>query len=758
MRQWFTAAIMGLCLSGALGFYSVGAAVPAEIVTLNPSVRHQTMRGWGGTLSFLRDMNFVSQATVDQIIDEAVDDLGLTFLRAHFGMLEEPFNDNGNPRSINFAGFKDADVVDREVARGMGRFAQRVQANGESPTFLINKDWEDSAPAWMNDDEFAENITANMLYFRNQHGIHINFNAIDNEPNHFDPYTPERQRPMIKAMGRMFQENGLATKVALNEGLHASSTWDYIRDMEGDSELWPNVGLLNWHLYGPNDPFRSLIRDFGVARGIPTGMTEFSGAQISHLMDDLTLGGVSYWTRYFLADRGAVTAGASNYFAAHLDGTSFARNITYYQFRQFMRYVRPGAVRIDASSSQSAVRAFAFDRAGSRVVVLVNTSGQAFDFTVQGLAPGRYGVSQTVGQSYTELGARSVQTSTDVRLEGGGILTIYPAADNQRPIPTDFRATPSFLTLPASSLVLSASAQDVEREALTFAWSVKSQPPSAGAVLSSPGSAQTNVTGLGVAGTYVFTVTIRDSAGNTVARDVTVRAYQGNQPPVIAEGHRYYKSEWILLPRTTATYGPLFISAFDLEGDPVSTSFSVVSQPAGANARFDGNNVSGLTVAGQYTFRFTASDPTHTVSRDFVRTVVGSTPPAESGPTPTPTPPGTGSRRRPPDTEPSGQAVPRQPGGANTDGPVRPNSARPPASTGETPRGYRAPSASLGMGAGDIEQLLAGFAAIEDLSATPGGWRAIQVFDQNGDDQIDVIVIQFLDERVWVIRIVDDRT
>ena len=119
MRKLLAAAA-ALCLSGALGFYPLGAAVPAETVTLNPSVRHQTMRGWGGTFSFLRSLNYMSQPTLDQIVDESVDDLGLTFLRILYGMLQEPFNDNGNPRSINFAGFHDAETIDRDVARGMG--------------------------------------------------------------------------------------------------------------------------------------------------------------------------------------------------------------------------------------------------------------------------------------------------------------------------------------------------------------------------------------------------------------------------------------------------------------------------------------------------------------------------------------------------------------------------------------------------------------------------------------------------------------
>ena len=108
----------------------------AETVVINPSVRHQTMRGWGATLSFIRDLNFVSQETVDRIIDESVNDLGLTFLRIGYGLLAEPYNDNGNANSINWAGFYDKNTIDRDISRGLGRFAALVRANGETPTYL----------------------------------------------------------------------------------------------------------------------------------------------------------------------------------------------------------------------------------------------------------------------------------------------------------------------------------------------------------------------------------------------------------------------------------------------------------------------------------------------------------------------------------------------------------------------------------------------------------------------------------------------
>jgi len=722
------------------------APVPAETVTVNAAVRFQTMRGWGGSLSFLRDLNFVSQAAVDQMIDEAVNDLGLTFLRLGFATLAEPFNDNGDANNINWDRFYDTTVIDREVTRGLGRFAAAVQANGESATFLLNKDWEFSAPPWMDDGEFAENVTATALYYRDRHHININFSSIDNEPNTFDPYSPERQRSLIKAMGPKFQANGLGTKIALNEGISAQSTWDYILAMQNDAGVWPHVGLLNWHLYGTNDPFRSQIRDFGAARGIPTAMTEFDGAQVTHLMDDLTRGGVSYWHRYHLADTSAGSVGGgANYFAAPHDGTSFLKNHTYFQFRQFMRYVRPGAVRIDATSSHSALRAFAFERSGSRVVVLVNTSGQALAATVDGIVPGRYGVSQTVGQSFTELGAQGVGTSIDVTVAGSGVLTIYPAPSNQAPVPISWAATPGFVTLPGANVALSASAQDTDRDALSFAWTVKSAPSGANVALGSSSSANATASGLTAAGTYVFAVTIRDTAGHSVARDVTVRAYQGNQPPVIAEGHRYYKQEWLVPPESAMVFGPLFIRAIDIEGDPLTTSFSVVSQPSGGRASFSGNTVSGLTVPGQYTFRFTASDPTHTVTRDFVRRVVASAADAPDNPD---VPLGGGGRRRPAGAPSLGKAAARTtPPPTGSD---RSQGTASVAAAATLPRAQPlAPEPVRFQEAARILELLEEARRTLVQTDPDSGWRRVEVFDQDSDGLIDLIRIELQNGAVW---------
>jgi hypothetical protein len=194
------------------------AAQPPVTITLNPAITYQTMGGWGADSSFMRDLNFVSQDTLNQITEEAVNDLGLTFLRCCFGRLTEPFNDNSDPRSIDGSGFTDFAAVDHDVALGLGLFKQRVEANGETPTFLLNKDWEDTAPSWMNAAEFAENTAAMIIYLRDRHGINVTFTTIDNEPSNFDPYTPSLQQSMIKVMGPRCKRSGSTPRLRSQRG------------------------------------------------------------------------------------------------------------------------------------------------------------------------------------------------------------------------------------------------------------------------------------------------------------------------------------------------------------------------------------------------------------------------------------------------------------------------------------------------------------------------------------------------------------
>jgi hypothetical protein len=259
------------------------------------------------------------------------------------------------------------------------------------------------------------------------------------------------------------------------------------------------------------------------------------------------------------------------------------------------------------------------------VVLFNNTDSQSRTATIRNLNPGTYGVSQSVQSGrYQERGLQTVRSdgTLTVDIPARTILTIYPyAGANQPPTVTDWKATPNFVSLPASSTTLSASATDPELDRVSYAWSVASRPAGANPVLATPNAAGTSVTGLRVAGEYIFTVAISDGA-HTVTRDVVLNVYSGNQPPTIVEVHNRVPVMVTLPTDSTDLRG----FAADLEGDQLTFQWSVVSQPAGAavtlaNPTAGRCPVSNMKVPGDYVFKFEVSDPTHTVSVQHTVTV-----------------------------------------------------------------------------------------------------------------------------------------
>jgi hypothetical protein len=356
------------------------------------------------------------------------------------------------------------------------------------------------------------------------------------------------------------------------------------------------------------------LRDFALERGLPTAQTEFMDLTIDNLYDDLVLGGTSYWEIYGLATPDFQAA------LSHISSTSFRGGKWYWQFRQVSHYVRPGAVRIEATSSEPLLRALAFEAARKTTVVLMNTTAPRADRTVvvTGLRPGTYGLSQSVGPDpYQELGLREVgaEGQLSVTVKANSVLTVYPRdAANRSPTMIEWRSRPDYLELPASSLELVCSAVDPDLDTLSYRWSVLSAPAGAAVTLATPGEAKTRAAGMAVAGDYLFSVTVNDGA-HEVAEKVLAKVFDGDQPPVPVDVHNRLPV-WV-----TARGGSTVLraGAWQIEQDPLTYRWSIVRQPPGANATLEtpgkqSCKVTGMAAAGDYVFRLELSDPTHTVA------------------------------------------------------------------------------------------------------------------------------------------------
>jgi len=593
----------------------------AVTVTIDPATRYQTILGWGAMPPGWIE---VPQASLrEQFCREAVDEWGLTRLR-----LEPPsgnrsserrwewLNDNGDPEEVNWAALNTA-ALDKQVIEWVVPFKQRVEARGEpfnlyvSPSFF-NSGSSGEVPAWLlhSPGEYAEFATTLLLRLKNTHGITADYYCILNEAGNNNPFTAAVVGEMIRTLGPKLEALGLETKIQFPECINANTSWSYIQALQGDADIWPHIGLLSYHLYGGNSA-RPSIRDFALAKGLPTAQTEYMGLTINDLYVDLVLGGTSYWEVY-----GSAVPSIRS-FRTYLNDTTRYRDKQFWTLRQVMHYVRPGAVRIEATCETPAVRALAFAKDGKMTVVLINYPVPQ-TVNLQGLTPGTYGICQSVdGAVYEELGLRTVAEDgrLAVELAPNAVMTIYPhPGPNQAPTITMWKANPDYLTLPASSVTLSASATDPEQDALSYSWSLKSQPAGADAVLTTPDAASTSATQLTVPGEYVFTLAVSDGT-HTVTQDVTLSVYAENQAPWLNDVHNRLPVV-VTLPTNSTD---LRAGADDLEGDPLTYRWSVVSQPAGAAAILTAPTgprcrVANMTVPGDYVFRFEVSDPTHTVS------------------------------------------------------------------------------------------------------------------------------------------------
>jgi hypothetical protein len=615
---------------GMLFVAVVSVALSQEVtVTVDPATTYQTINGWGADADWDRGDDIIAnvpQKLREQVLDDAVNELGFTrtrFLSDFYSQLWEPLNDDDDPDHINWAAFN-TDWYDYKAQFFHLPYKQRVEANGDSYVFYLSLDLNPSKgpPAWLlnNPDEYAEHIIAMVQYLKNTHDLVANYVVIQNEPD--ANATSAFHAGIIKVLGPKLQALGLPTKIQFCDGVNAQSTWAYIQDLQNDPDVWPHVGLLSYHNYGTQDSFIRDIRDFGISKGIRTAQTENGSGTIDMFYDDLVSGGVSYWGTSFAFSWYVKQRSSTWYtYGIHPNLTSFLRHTEYWKFRQIMHYVRPGAIRVQAVSDDSNLRALAFQRDSDSTVVLIN-GVLSRTVHIDNLPAGTYGVCYSVGQSpYQEAGLQTVNEgqALTVSVPSSAVMTVYPhPGGNTPPTMTEWKSDPTHIYIPASSVTLSATATDAELDALSYSWTVADQPNGAGVILANPNAASTPATDLTVTGQYVFTVAVSDGAG-VVQRDVMFNVYSGNQPPLLIDVHNRIPANMIHPASSTL----LKAKGIDLEGDPLTFVWSLVSQPAGAAASIDPNTdwASDMSAAGDYVFRVELSDPTHTVSQDLQVTV-----------------------------------------------------------------------------------------------------------------------------------------
>jgi len=637
-----------------------GTAVKAQdTIYIDTTVTYQTIEGWGhggGILGFVYQAfdlldTLVSNPVSLQQIDYLVDDLGLTGSRyPETGPRPDGTGmDNGDCDSIDWTKFRAEDLAPG-MYNYLAYYKDRILLKGFEPSFYSSPGYPTLATIlkpWVmyNPGERAQQIWASALYLKNNYGININYDVIYNEPG--GSWDEDLLADDIKALSPRLIAHGLSTKSHYAEALCPQTGWNYIVPVENDTDLWPCVGRLTYHNYSTADPYRTYIRDFGLSRGIITAQTEMDNPTFDDLYKDQTLGGVSYWEIGYSSGRTLVPQSGL---------TSFTPSTTYFRLRQAIHYVRPGSVRVGASSNDPLLQVLVYKRNGKITVVAENTGSSAKNVVIKNLPPGQYGLSKSPysATAFQELGINTVGYGGTLTISAGGgstVNTLYPyAGTNQPPTIMTFYSNPGYLVSPDAGATLISTANDAELNSLTYHWTVTSHPGGADPSIANPYSSSTSVSGLTAPGIYVFTIEVNDGSAISSQKVYLVK-YATDPPPVIGIcGFRIAAPYGLVFGNTGDTTHAnieLPLSTVILQAqisDLESTDFtgmgtwSLVQQPPGANAQVSSTTyiyvsfratVTGMTVPGDYVFRITVNKPGFSI---FTAEIICTVHPASSAP------------------------------------------------------------------------------------------------------------------------------
>ena len=320
-----------------------------------------------------------------------VNDLGVSLVRAEIPASLEGVNDDADPNHYNWDGFNLGPDMDRLM-----RFCQEFRKRGVTrflgdtfspPGFMktnraVNWGGNIRADMW---DEYAEFMSAFIILAQKDYGINITDITIQNELLFIEWYAscvyhPQAAREAVRALMRRFKADGIHCNILMPEDMMQFDRMiAYIGPTMADPETRDFTGAFCTHRLGR---YNELQRWYDATKqyGRENWMTETSGhpqnwtgamRMATDIYDYIVGGNFSVWV--YLRLTSSQRSGGDGLM---VDGQPAPK---YYAAKQWYRYVRPGAVRVDAPSSDPNVLAAAFtqDVDGTLTVVLINNGAAA---------------------------------------------------------------------------------------------------------------------------------------------------------------------------------------------------------------------------------------------------------------------------------------------------------------------------------------------------------------------------------------------
>jgi O-glycosyl hydrolase len=384
-RHAAVVALVGLLGAAGASSRAVATAAPVratlsgagDVVRVDLAARHQVMQGFGSTVRVWSDPHLsnnpqtvVPPAAQAEILKAIYRRLGLTRSRQYLDQQITP----GPAGPYNFSAKLGADQV---------AYVKQAKAYGLATFFPAPVYLED----WMKADDPAGYVAYAMTilrYWRAQ-GVQVPFFSPVNEPQVSHNFPPQWMHDVVLLLGRQLRTAGFETKLVIPDDENPIDAYRRADAVLSDPAARQYVGAVAYHIYrigGPSDWER--LKALAARYRLPVWMTEYWSADYgtwqgalnwAQTMNDLiTTGGVSavdYLWGFFgdwLPPGGSLVSIAFD----HGVYRSLSYTPLYWAVGQYSRFVRPGYVRVDTSSSRSGAVVSAYTFRERLVIVAIN--------------------------------------------------------------------------------------------------------------------------------------------------------------------------------------------------------------------------------------------------------------------------------------------------------------------------------------------------------------------------------------------------
>jgi hypothetical protein len=449
------------------------ADLPGNEIALDANTRHQTITGWEATADAHQDLSPAWNSYKDELFDLAVDDLGITRVRLEVrsgvendqdywtmfrnGQISSTewrsrrystVNDNGDPNVIDFSRFRFSEL-DSIVTKVVLPLRSRVLANGEP--FHVNVCYvaftcqigASLGYDHLDANEYAEFAETTYRHLNDTYGFVPDSWEMILEPDNTLPSSPpcptSSRWPWfagtignaMAVLGPRLIASGFTPRFVAPSSSSMNTAVTQFDNLASIPNAVDHMVELSYHRYNGVTSDLQMIQARALAFGLDTAHLEHIGADYLQLHEDLKVGGNSAWAQYVLATLTSIVPddGTAYYVLDDSNPSSPVIRMgsrTHY-LRQYMKYVRPGSVRIEATTSNASFDPLAFVRLdGGRVtVVKALASGTFF---VRDLPAGTYGICLTTQAQQGFDAPDAVLIPGEIltaTIPAAGVITIY---------------------------------------------------------------------------------------------------------------------------------------------------------------------------------------------------------------------------------------------------------------------------------------------------------------------------------------------